>query len=255
MPQIAKFHAVVIENLPDLDPTTMQGWIQNPKAVSKVLEAFAPPRWRVDEDGTIRFSFTSTGETGAEWADWYKANGYDPSLEAEFMLRSSSFQPSVKGTVYEIAVLPGKFWEKDAERTTSNIRAKASQMKFKEGKELNPEVACLIRRMFPDEDMKAMGLWAIITLHEPISDSDGYPRLLSVWAPTTASCTPSTASPAAGGFAGSTSRALFRKLVLRPWGPSSFGLLDLSPWAPFTSWWMGSFFVKLKTVVGEYAGD
>ena len=43
MSQIAKFHAVVIENLPKLPSDVVQNWIQNPKAVAKVLAAFAPP--------------------------------------------------------------------------------------------------------------------------------------------------------------------------------------------------------------------
>lgn len=43
MSQVAKFHAVVIENLPELPSEAMQGWIENPKAVAKVLAAFVPP--------------------------------------------------------------------------------------------------------------------------------------------------------------------------------------------------------------------
>ena len=42
MSQIAKFHSAVIENLPELSAEVMQGWIENPKAVAKVLAAFAP---------------------------------------------------------------------------------------------------------------------------------------------------------------------------------------------------------------------
>ena len=135
-------------------------------------------RWRVDENGLIRFSLISTGETGAEWADWYKAN-YPGELgdEAEFMIRSADFQPSKIGTVYEIAVLPGGLW-KDADRITSNIRAKADDLGFKQGREVNPEIACLIRRTFSNEEIKAMGLTWIITLHEPIRASVGSPSLL-----------------------------------------------------------------------------
>ena len=42
MSQTAKFHSVVIEGLPELSSDVMQGWIENPKAVAKVLAAFAP---------------------------------------------------------------------------------------------------------------------------------------------------------------------------------------------------------------------
>lgn len=42
--QTAKFLAVVAENMPELSGDVMQGWIQNPKAMQKVLSnAFCPP--------------------------------------------------------------------------------------------------------------------------------------------------------------------------------------------------------------------
>lgn len=137
-------------------------------------------RWRVDENGWIRFSLASTGETGIEWADWFRANGYDLGNETEFMLRSGTFQPSPKGTVYKIAVLPGKLW-KDADRITSKVRAYCNDHSLKHGKEENPEVGCLIRRAFSDEEIEAMGLTWIVTLHEPISGSDGYPDLFGAY--------------------------------------------------------------------------
>ena len=43
------------------------------------------------------------------------------------------------------------------------------------------EVSCLIRDMFTDEQLKEMGLWYIVTMHEPIKDSDGDPRLLHAY--------------------------------------------------------------------------
>lgn len=41
------------------------------------------------------------------------------------------------------------------------------------------EVACLIRKMFSDEELKAMGLWRIVVFHDPIKDSGGAPVLLA----------------------------------------------------------------------------
>ena len=143
------------------------------------LTVSPPPRnWCLAEDGTIRFSVTSTGETGEEWANWFKANGYDLGSEAEFILHSNSFRPTT-GVTYKIAVLPGTFW-KDEERITSNIRAKADSLSFKQGQEVNPEIACLIWRMFSNEEIEEMGLTWIITLHDPISGSLGHPYLLGV---------------------------------------------------------------------------
>jgi hypothetical protein len=42
----------------------------------------------------------------------------------------------------------------------------------------NAEVACLIREKFSDKELKAMGLFSIETMHEPIEDSDGDSKLL-----------------------------------------------------------------------------
>jgi hypothetical protein len=164
------------------DDVTKLGQFDNLPSIRAVvrneLVVSAPIRhWTVDKDGTIRFSVTSDGTTGPEWADWFKTNGYNLGSEAEFILRSSSFRPSVKGTTYEIAVLKGDLFT-DQNRTTSNLRAKADSLGFKQGKEVNPEIACLIRRMFSDEEIEAMGLWRIVTLHQPIGGSGGGPGLL-----------------------------------------------------------------------------
>ena len=42
----------------------------------------------------------------------------------------------------------------------------------------NPELACLIRQKFTDEEIKEMGLQCIISMHHTINDSDGNPALL-----------------------------------------------------------------------------
>ena len=73
-----------------------------------------------------------------------------------------------------MAVLPGKLYSDD-ERITRNIRADAKKRKMTD---LPAEVACLIRDMFSDEEIKEMGLDWIITMHEPIPDSDGDPGVL-----------------------------------------------------------------------------
>jgi hypothetical protein len=42
--QTASFIAAIIENMPKISADTMQGWIENPSTVKKVLkEAFCPP--------------------------------------------------------------------------------------------------------------------------------------------------------------------------------------------------------------------
>lgn len=74
----------------------------------------------------------------------------------------------------EVAVLKGMLFE-DNDRITKKIRVEADKRKlFKP----TPELACLIREKFTDKEIKQMGLWCIVTMHEPIKDSDGDPSLL-----------------------------------------------------------------------------
>jgi len=58
--QTAKFLAVVGENMPELSGDVMQRWIQDPRAVQKVLSnAFCPP-----EAATTRFKIWKTIKLG-----------------------------------------------------------------------------------------------------------------------------------------------------------------------------------------------
>ena len=130
-------------------------------------------KWR-EENGVIRFSVTSDGTTGEAWITRLENKGIRVSDYTKSILRSKSFKPG-KPTVYEIAVLKGELFSDD-KRITKNIRAKAKKRKYLAP---NAEVACLIREAFSDEDLKAMGLNWLVTMHKPIKDSDGFPELLS----------------------------------------------------------------------------
>ena len=129
-------------------------------------------KWR-EQDGVIYFSVTSDGKTGEEWIKHLEDKGFRIGDYAKSMLRSKDFKPT-KGVTYEIAVLKGTLFE-DNDRITSKIRAEADKRKLTKP---NAEVACLIREMFSDKELEAMGLWWIVAMHEPIKDSDGDPRLL-----------------------------------------------------------------------------
>jgi hypothetical protein len=150
----------------------MQGWIGNPKALQKVLrDALCPSEptraWR-EEGGVIYFSITSDGTTGAEWIKRLEGKGFRIGDYAKSILRSGDFKPTQSITT-EIAVLKGVLFA-DSKRITKNIRAEADNRKL--GKS-NAEVSCLIREKFTDEEIEVMGLWGIVTMHEPIKDSDG----------------------------------------------------------------------------------
>jgi hypothetical protein len=135
--------------------------------------------WR-EKDGVIYFTVISDGTTGPAWIERLEAKGFRLSKWAKDVLNSKDFKPT-NGVVTEIAVLKGMLWN-DSDRITKRIRKDAYEGTFTGGNKLfdpNPEAACLIREMFSDEELEAMGLWWIVAMHEPIKDSDGDPRLLS----------------------------------------------------------------------------
>lgn len=131
-------------------------------------------RWR-EQDGVIYFSVTSDGTTGSQWIERLEKKGSRIGDYAKGVLRSPDFKPTNSVTT-KIAVLKGMLFD-DNDRITKKIRVEAYRRKFTKP---NAEVACLIREMFTDEEIDAMGLWWIVTMHEPIKDSGGDPRLLGV---------------------------------------------------------------------------
>src|SRR3989344_746561 len=128
--------------------------------------------WR-EENGVIYLSVTSNGMSGEQWIEHLEKLGFGLSDYTKSVLRSLDFKPT-KGVTYEIAILKDMLFG-DNDRITSNIRDLATRRKLIKP---NAEVACLIRENFSDEDIEAMGLWGIVTMHEPIKDSDGVPFLL-----------------------------------------------------------------------------
>jgi hypothetical protein len=135
----------------------------------------SPPTrsWR-EEDGVIRFTLPPTdGTTGEGWIKRLESKGHRVSDYAKSVLCSDDFKPT-NGVTTEIAVLKGTLFS-DNNRITQKIRAEADKRKFTKP---NAEVACLIREKFSDEEIKAMGLWWIVAMHEPIEDSGGDPSLL-----------------------------------------------------------------------------
>lgn len=132
-------------------------------------------RWR-ERDGVIYLSLVSDGKTGPEWIAYLESKGLFISNYAKQLLLSPDFKPT-NGVIYEIAILKGMLFE-NSERTTKNIRAEAEKRSLLKP---NIEIACLIRANFSDEELEAMGLYWIVTMHEPIKDSDVVPFLLSTY--------------------------------------------------------------------------
>ena len=129
--------------------------------------------WR-EEDGVIYFSVTSGGMTGEGWIKLFESKDVCVGRYARQALCSPDFKPT-SGVTTEIAVLRGVLFE-DGNRVAKKIYAAGNKRKFSKP---NAELACLIREKFMDKDIKAMGLWRIVAMHEPINDFDGDPSLLS----------------------------------------------------------------------------
>jgi hypothetical protein len=136
----------------------------------------AKSKWTVAVDGTIVFSVTTDGASGGQCIKNLQELGFKVSDWAQSMLRSPKFKPSRAGLVIDVVVMRGTDFNDD-DRSTKKIRAKAKKSGFLTP---NAEVAYLIRKSFSDEDLKAMGLWWIAVMHEPIKDSGGGPSLLGV---------------------------------------------------------------------------
>jgi hypothetical protein len=131
----------------------------------------------LEQEGVIFFTLPPTdGTTGTGWIKRLEKKGVELSKWAKDVLNSPDFKPT-NGIISNIAVLKGILWN-DSNRTTKNIRAEADKRNFTKP---NAEVACLIREMFSDEELEAMGLWWIVDMHEPIKDSDGDPELLGAF--------------------------------------------------------------------------
>jgi len=130
-------------------------------------------RFWQEKDGVIYFSVTSDGTTGPEWIERLGKKGFQIEDYAKILLRSDDFKPT-SGVTYIITVLKGEmFFVND--RITKNICAEADKKGFTKP---NAEVACLIRENFSDKEIKAMGLWWVVVMHEPIKDSVGDSGLL-----------------------------------------------------------------------------
>jgi hypothetical protein len=128
--------------------------------------------WR-EQHGVIRFSVTSDGTTGPQWITRLERKGCRITRDAKSVLCASAFKPTNDVTT-EIAVLKWILFE-GGDQTHKKIRMEADRRGLSTP---NVEVACLLRDTFTDEEIQAMGLWWIITMHEPIEDSTGALSLL-----------------------------------------------------------------------------
>lgn len=129
--------------------------------------------WTTDAEGNIHFIVTSNGMTREQWERHLESRGFRLSDRARNVLRRASEAPT-SGVAYHIVVRPGSRVA-SCDRVTKKIRAHAAGKGWQIP---HWEVACLIRGTFSDEQLEQMGLWYIVVMHEPITDSDGGSSLL-----------------------------------------------------------------------------
>jgi hypothetical protein len=129
------------------------------------------PSWH-EEDGVIFFSVISDGTTGRDWIKRLEYQGFRLGNDAKAILRSADFKPT-SNVRTNVAIIKGLLFE-EMKRNTENVRALALERKFSIP---DPELLCLMREKFLDNDLMNMGLFWIIGMHTPI-DVDGELRLL-----------------------------------------------------------------------------
>ncbi|HAU66637.1 MAG: hypothetical protein UT30_C0011G0036 [Candidatus Uhrbacteria bacterium GW2011_GWF2_39_13] len=150
-----------------------EDWYDQSRVAVLVVPEPIKKRWR-EVDGVIYLTVTSNGTSGKAWIKRLEKKGFCVSDWARYLLRSKEFN-SMSGT-YEIAILKSILFP-GSDCITKNIRQKASEMNLTIP---NPQIACLIRDQYSDEEFKAMGISSIAIMHESIEDSCGNPSFLSI---------------------------------------------------------------------------
>lgn len=147
----------------------------------KLASPAEPIRSWHEKDGVIYFSLSRCLFGGEGWISYFGVEGVRMSDNTKSILYSDGFKLTHNEPI-EIAVLKDTLFATDDDLTVKNIRAEAYKGTFTQGRKLfdpNADVACLIRQEFGDNEIKAMGVWWIVTMHEPIEDSDGNLSLLN----------------------------------------------------------------------------
>jgi hypothetical protein len=134
-----------------------------------------PCRWTEKDDGVIILPpLISTGMTKENWVTYLKAKDCPPDDFVKSLLLHKDFKPSEVGKPHYVAIIKGSLFT-DNDRFTSNILdvARTHQMITP-----SPEIACLIADYLVGKEITEMGLSSIVTMHDPLLDFNGFPRIL-----------------------------------------------------------------------------
>jgi len=122
--------------------------------------------WEDKKNKVYRLSVVSGGTTGPEWIERLEKKNFKIEPEARMALLSSNFKPT-KNVTREIVILKKDFFCKGEKRKVTNkdVILQATNKKL-----IIPhiEVACLIRELLSDKDLKKMNLLSIVIMHNPV---------------------------------------------------------------------------------------
>ena len=147
-----------------------------------ILEHRNPFAFERNEHGHVVLTFVGLDLTGAEEVERLKVTGYRVGEHAESCLvstRDDSYDLHHRlkaGRIYKVALMPGKEIERDSDRTTANLRERGMKH-YGYGKPLAGLIP-RVREVLSDKQMEELGILYASALHDPITDSDGDPRVL-----------------------------------------------------------------------------
>lgn len=133
--------------------------------------------------GHVIVTITGLDLTGAEEIERLVSAGNRVSGWARSCFLSTNFDSYdanhrlVAGREYKIALVPTKEIERNADRTTENLRNRGAK-EYGYGKPLGGIIP-RIREKVSDKLMEEMGFWYIAAPHDPIKDSDGGSSVLN----------------------------------------------------------------------------
>jgi hypothetical protein len=165
--QTAQFLAVVAQNMPEMSGDVMQGWIQNPKAVKKLLFGFAPPETIATaprEFATWKTVKLGTHKSVKDLSKALTSNGFRISDWAGDILKKTTLASAETEIELVLVTVSGLGFTKATRRDVIYDRAREL------GLDLVPaEVGPQLRLQYTDQPLNE---WMVMAM-EPIAYSDG----------------------------------------------------------------------------------
>ena len=172
--QTAKLIGVVAQNLPEMSDDLMQGWIENPKGLQKVLkDALCPPEAIPDFKVWKTIKLGTGPKTAGDFRKAIKDNKMRISDWASDILGKPAFTVAAEETELDLVVVSVAELGFKNGATREQIYARAKELDL----DLCPaEVGPQLRLQDKDQPN---GEWLVIAM-EPITASAGRLRLFSV---------------------------------------------------------------------------